>query len=72
MILFISYWGKPFKSNRSREVCTYATCAKPLFSNAHPDKLIRICYGSTWKCLILGVSFGNKDYMLQNLKSCYK
>ena len=37
MVLFITSWCKPLKTDQYREIC----------SNIHPDKLICVCYCST-------------------------
>ena len=66
MILFSSSWCEPLKTNSSREISAYIASVKPPLRNTHPDKLMYVCYCSTWKCLILtGTSFWNaREYML--------
>ena len=53
MMLFITSTCKSLKTDPSREICTYATWLKPSFVIKHPDKLIYVCYCSTWICLVL-------------------
>ena len=46
LMLLITSWCKPLKTDPSREICTYATWVTHL-QNKHPDKLICVCYCST-------------------------
>ena len=55
IMLFITSWYMPLKTDLFRETCTYDTWLKPFLPSKHPDRLIYIyvCYCSTWKFLLL-------------------
>ena len=42
LMLFITSWWKPLKTDPSREICAYVTWIKPSFA----DKLTCVCYFS--------------------------
>ena len=56
MMLFITSWCKPLKTDPSRETCIYTTCYKSFLPNKHPDKLIYICY-CCWSAWLNGWMF---------------
>ena len=53
MMLIIISWGKHLKTDPYRETSLYATCVKPFLLCVHPNKIIYVCYCSTWKLQIL-------------------
>ena len=71
LILFIGSCFKPLKIDPSGEICTCATWAKPLLSNAHLDKLISLLLLNLKMSItkVTGVSFEyTKNYIQENLK----
>ena len=65
LMLFITSWRKSLKPDPSREICT--SWVKAFLRNKHHEKLIWVCYCSTWKYLILaGVSLEHKETVFQS------
>lgn len=63
MILFTIFWCNTLKTDPSKEICTYATLIKSFFPDAYPNKLLYVCYCSTFKILILlRILLENKEY----------